>query len=572
MADSQIETVPTLERGWKISKTDQDDTGLRIASIEHPDPNIDTIVSVVEFNPEVDVAAVVAWAGSRTSRSDDPFTQIFAEIQEAYTTGQYDAAGKLAKVFTGYGHASVADMAPVFLYINKIPINLAFWVFNHMSVGAGQELSTRFVELEDLGVDTPDFLLPLETIDPTAAQVIRDRWETLLTRSKENYHKWYGLVSGVYGQKFAPAEGEKPLKDSTLNARSLDIARMWIPAGASTSMALLMSARSWVDMVSQLRGSKDKRIHELGEQIFAALNITSFPETADIRNNLTGLTKYSEAKGTIPSNLTELDLALKNIETFSDLLQTRNLGVNTDLGHDTSVELIDLGRYSPGAAVVMQYVINLYPDLDEVKVLEWLNTLEDDYKAELGRIVFQTHDRHNLMRNMGDIRGPLMILETALAYVRDLNRHRAFGRFTPYVDSSNVEAILQQGFNRNHQVMNTKGMEHLREGWNNDMNAYYTELLDLFRLVKANIPDVDDNFILRLIPLGHQVKMHMSAPLTQYNYMIDLRNRPGGDIGYIHITAEMIEQLRKSDPFLRSMLQHVREPDLDSRDQFANRG
>ena len=67
-------------------------------------------------------------------------------VQEGLSTGQ-----KLAAVFNEYGHASVFDMVPVFLYIDQVSQLAADDVFNETNMGGGQQRSTRFVRQTDAG-------------------------------------------------------------------------------------------------------------------------------------------------------------------------------------------------------------------------------------------------------------------------------------------------------------------------------------------------------------------------------------------------------------------------------------
>ena len=58
-------------------------------------------------NPTQKQPSINAYLGARYSRSCDSITDIASEIMESGT----DAAEKLEKIFSGYGHKSVGDMA-----------------------------------------------------------------------------------------------------------------------------------------------------------------------------------------------------------------------------------------------------------------------------------------------------------------------------------------------------------------------------------------------------------------------------------------------------------------------------
>lgn len=90
----------------------------------------------------------MAFAGARFSRSSDTAHDIFAEIRDAGANAQQ----KLAAIFRKYGHASVADMAQLFGYIENVPQYIATCFFCETSLGGGQERSTRYQDFSETAI------------------------------------------------------------------------------------------------------------------------------------------------------------------------------------------------------------------------------------------------------------------------------------------------------------------------------------------------------------------------------------------------------------------------------------
>ena len=86
-------------------------------------------------NSERKQPSINAYLGARYSRSADSIIDIANEIVKNNT----DAAERLEKIFSGYGHKSVGDMADLFVCIENIPMYVAMKLFYMTSVVSGQE-------------------------------------------------------------------------------------------------------------------------------------------------------------------------------------------------------------------------------------------------------------------------------------------------------------------------------------------------------------------------------------------------------------------------------------------------
>jgi hypothetical protein len=547
--------------GFEITHTDENETGLRLYKIT--DPVSGQIVTFAELNKDLDVAPLIAWAGSRISRFGGTFEEIFRQIKGMADKDGSFAGDKLANFFSQYGHSSVAGMAPVFLYINKIPIHLAFWIFNHLSVGDGQEMSTRYVKLEDLGITPIENLIDLSDLGPTDRDWIQKEWTAIQELAVTNYEEWEPLIREAYVEQFGT-----DLSPNTLKARILDFIRNFIPAGAATSMAMLLSARMWVDLVKQMREYDDPVAQKTAEQILVAMNLQDYEEAEGIKSNLSGLTEHSNATMTVTKNLEALREHLLLDESFKQLVIPRP--IYEPIGNRIRKIRMDHPE-SLGLGIAMQSIIALYPYLDEVEVLEWLSGLQHEQKAYIGEIIMSGHNHHDLLRNMGDIRGSVFfVLETTLGCLRDLNRHRAYGRFTPMNETDDIESILNMGHIRPFQLLQTDKLKQYIPKYDETMQNYYQKIQELVNFIKQKLPSESQKYIMRLLPLGHRAVAHFSSSLPQLSYMIHQRYAEGGDLNYRDVVSMMMDLIRE-DAFLSRMATHITHPDANSKQEFVSR-
>ena len=547
---------------FEVATTPSKETGITMHSITDLGSPERTAITIAELNPDLDPDSTLAWAMARTSRSDAPYAEIFAEIHQAYVEGGRAPIDALSKVFLGYGHASVGDMADAALLINNIPIIEAFRLFNLVNTGAGQELSTRYVELENLGIPSiTTFLKDIDTISESDTAELEAQWEEIRENSVRLYHEWYKKLHKLF------KENHKESQKSTLKARTLDIARLWIPAGAITSMSLRDSVRNWADHIKALREVGDPGSSRLADHILYTIQLNQRPGFEDIPLNAGKLAKYTESDNTISNNLKTLKEYLEADPAFADHADSNN---ETTL-EASQVSMIASLALEEGGRTLLQYIHTVYPEVTEERILSYLESLSAAKQKELGEIVLNGHNNHKMMRRMGDVRGTLYSIDTSLAYLRDFNRHRAMGRFVPILEAPDLSTFIDDGFHMNHQIANTSFLSHLKNEWEEDARCHYEMIYKLVDTVRDLIPEESSHrYLLRILPLGHQTKMHMSGPLTQWSYMLNLRSKPGGDQGYIHVANLVLEDLRKS-PFLSTLGEQVEILDLESTVQFQDR-
>ena len=152
-----------------------------------------------------------------------------------------DAAERLEKIFAGYGHKSVGDMADLFVCIENIPVPLAMKIFYSCPVISGQERSTRYQNFQ-----YPEFVkIPKEVCSD---REISKEYERIMLEQFKDYRELLKPTKEALS-KFFKINEDSLQENSALTARTFDTVRYLLPYGHNTSGAFLMSARGWSDLI-----------------------------------------------------------------------------------------------------------------------------------------------------------------------------------------------------------------------------------------------------------------------------------------------------------------------------------
>ncbi len=84
---------------------------------------------------------LLAATGARYSRSNQGLQSIIDKIDPDNLDASVDGIFKMLD----YGHQSIADMAPVAIFMDGISLHLAYFVWSLCPTAAGQESSTRYI-------------------------------------------------------------------------------------------------------------------------------------------------------------------------------------------------------------------------------------------------------------------------------------------------------------------------------------------------------------------------------------------------------------------------------------------
>ncbi|HEX8835166.1 MAG TPA: FAD-dependent thymidylate synthase, partial [Abditibacteriaceae bacterium] len=120
---------------------------------------------------------LLAASGARYSRNNEGLEAILAKIDPNNLDKSVDSIFKMID----YGHQSIADMAPVAMFIDGVSLHLAYYIWTLCPTAGGQESSTRYINY------SRDALISPEALGIPAA--LRDEWQDLMNDCVTAYEK-----------------------------------------------------------------------------------------------------------------------------------------------------------------------------------------------------------------------------------------------------------------------------------------------------------------------------------------------------------------------------------------------
>jgi thymidylate synthase ThyX len=217
---------------------------------------------------------LLAASGARYSRNNEGLEAILAKIDPENMDRSVDTIFRMVD----YGHQSIADMAPVAIFLDNISIWLACHVWSLCPTAGGQESSTRYIEINADALPDPESLgIPKENISMWrehmqaafhAYQEALSAWEKI-GRSKP------ALTSIPRSLLEADDEASRKKVARMLRNYRFDRARYFLPAAASTNMMMVLSARGWVHLCQHLLSHPLPEAQQLGTLIQGELAYAS---------------------------------------------------------------------------------------------------------------------------------------------------------------------------------------------------------------------------------------------------------------------------------------------------------
>ena len=215
---------------------------------------------------------LLAATGARYSRNNEGLDAIVSKIDFSNTDKSVDGIFKMVD----YGHASIADMAPIALFIDDISIYSAYHLWTLAPTAGGQECSTRYIKLDAGSVVDPDLLGISENLK-------LDYWKHV-----EKSFKYYELAL-EYWTSIGNLHPElTKIPSSLLNSTSdkdkkqvgrmmrnfaFDRARVYLPVSAMTGVMMVQSARAWANMSAHLQSHTLRELNLIGKEIEEKLKI-----------------------------------------------------------------------------------------------------------------------------------------------------------------------------------------------------------------------------------------------------------------------------------------------------------
>ncbi len=216
----------------------------------------------------------LAASGARYSRNNEGLESILKRIDPDNIDKSVDSIFRMID----YGHQSIADMAPVAMFIDGVSVWLAYYLWTLVPTAGGQESSTRYIQLGPEGLPDP------ETIGIPSSD--RAEWLENMQSAFEDYQTalsaWERLAElrpelmGI-PRTLIEDPSEKARKKELRLRRNFgfDRARYFLPNACQTNVMLVMSARAWVNCIQKLRSLTLPEAQKLGAQLAEELGLAA---------------------------------------------------------------------------------------------------------------------------------------------------------------------------------------------------------------------------------------------------------------------------------------------------------
>jgi thymidylate synthase ThyX len=209
---------------------------------------------------------LLAATGARYSRNNEGLDAIVSKIDFSNTDKSVDGIFKMVD----YGHASIADMAPIALFIDDITLYAAYFLWTLSPTAGGQECSTRYIKMDSTNVASTDDLgiydeyeikydLHIARSFNYYEQALED-W----TKIGEMYPELTKIPSSLLQSQ---SERDKKQVARMMRNFAFDRARVYLPVSTLTGVMMIQSARAWANLSAHLQSHDLKELNLIGTEI-----------------------------------------------------------------------------------------------------------------------------------------------------------------------------------------------------------------------------------------------------------------------------------------------------------------
>jgi thymidylate synthase ThyX len=186
-------------------------------------------------------------------------------IEHLQTLAKKGASKFISLFYVGYGHKSIGDCGTTTIFIEGVSM-LAAKSIQDWPLYSGQESSTRYIDFAK-----QRFVDPAGFID---SDRILEKWRAFYLHGLE-------VIQRALVNRYPKKESDKvSVYEKAIKARSFDIMRGFLPAGASTNLAWHSNLRQIADKLLVLRHHPLPEIKEIAEAIEDAVS-EAFPSSFD---------------------------------------------------------------------------------------------------------------------------------------------------------------------------------------------------------------------------------------------------------------------------------------------------
>ena len=306
------------------------------------------------FTPEL-----LASVGARYSRNNEGLDTIASKIDYSNLNKSVDSIFKMID----YGHASIADMTPIALFIDNISLFAAYYIWTLSPTAGGQECSTRYIKIdntslinaEELGI--PPYLQNdfnnYNSKCFTNYQIALEAW----TEISNSYPELTKIPKELL---YSDNEKDKKIVNRMKRNFAFDRARIFLPLSASTGVMMIQSARAWASIASHLQSHYLKELRVLGREIADQMSFGA-PRLLKHTGPKKELSEYINNEFKLLKQSLSADL-FTNIEVLENTNDVKSQSIldTQDLFYDAQL-IVDAcknrtNRYSPFGNVICRTV------------------------------------------------------------------------------------------------------------------------------------------------------------------------------------------------------------------------
>lgn len=169
----------------------------------------------------------------------------------------------MSTFYVGYGHKSIGDCGSCSIFIEGVSM-LAAKAIQDWPLYSGQEASTRYIDFA-----SQPFIDPIGTHESLTA----------LKNLRHFYLRGLGVLLPALKERYPYNFDEKETDyEKAIKARSFDIMRGFLPAGAATNLAWHSNLRQIADKLMELRHHSLQEVREIATAIESAV-LEAFPNS-----------------------------------------------------------------------------------------------------------------------------------------------------------------------------------------------------------------------------------------------------------------------------------------------------
>jgi thymidylate synthase ThyX len=215
---------------------------------------------------------LLAATGARYSRNNEGLDSIVSKIDFSNTDKSVDGIFKMVD----FGHASIADMAPIALFIDDISLFAAYFLWTLAPTAGGQECSTRYIKMDSknvvdddsLGIPQDHKLQYWQHVEKSfkSYELALEYWTEIGNANPELTK----IPSSLFNSS---SDKDKKQVARMMRNFAFDRARVYLPVSAMTGVMMIQSARAWANVSAHLQSNSLRELNLIGKEIEEKLKI-----------------------------------------------------------------------------------------------------------------------------------------------------------------------------------------------------------------------------------------------------------------------------------------------------------